>query len=132
DQGLKVEVVRSGPMEVAIRREGWYVGADGTRFAQFVTYTHFFAGHAAVRHDHTFVGGFDRTRQQVRDMRLGGPRGVRAEAKAEFATSTGVSGDLVTVEAGRAPVSLVQSAHDRWELFSLSPAEPIAQGRRAG
>jgi len=61
DEGLKVEIVEQGPMRTAIRREGWYVGDDGTRFCQFITYTYFYAGQAGMKHDHTLVVAFDST-----------------------------------------------------------------------
>lgn len=134
DSGLKVSIARSGPMEVAIRREGWYVGANGTRFAQFVTYTYFYADQAAVRHDHTFIVAFDSTENQVRDIRLSIPVAMDTSAKAEFATSTAVNGDIVTVDANRFPVYLVQNEHNHWVLGGSADSGEviIASGDRSG
>lgn len=147
EAGLKVEMVRQGPMEVAIRREGWYVAEeDGKRFAQFITYTYFYGEQAAVRHDHTFVVAFDSTKHQVRDIRLSLPLATGAGAQAEFATNTSAGGDVVAVDAGTFPVSLLQKAHNQWELVSplalanhfqpvgegVPPAQTIAKGERAG
>ena len=73
--GLQVGFFRRGPQETVIRREGWYTSAAGERYCQFITYTWFYAGSAAVRHDHTLVVAFDTTRNQIRDLRLAAPLG---------------------------------------------------------
>ena len=131
---FRVDVVRRGPQELVIRREGWYVGPDGTRFAQFITYTYFYAGHSGLRHDHTLVVAFDTTEHQVRDILLSLPLEVGPEAEASFARDESPLGDVLRVAAPDLPARLVQTAHDRWVVTAGGDggAGILAEGARAG
>jgi hypothetical protein len=129
-EDFKAEVVRSGPLEVVIRREGWYTGNDGARFAQFITYTHFFAGETGVRHDHTLVTTFDSTQHQIRDIRLSVPLMVDDQERAWFASDESSAGNLLSLAPG-VTGSLLQESHNRWVLASAAETE-VAHGERAG
>jgi len=126
---LTVEVVRRGPMETAVRREGWYVGGDGTRFCQFITYTHFYAGEAAVRHDHTLVVAFDSKQHQIRDVQIALPLELGDGQEAIFAADESPDGSPIAVGQDALPARLVQDFHDHFTLSSGSGAE---EGERAG
>lgn len=123
--GLQVSFVRRGPQETVIRREGWYTSAAGERYCQFITYTWFYAGSAAVRHDHTLVVAFDTTRNQIRDLRLAAPLGgevVGAELAVNDAAESFAQNAL--------PVRVVQTAVDACAVTDASGA-PV-EGARAG
>lgn len=129
DEGLTVSVERAGPMEVAVRREGWYVGEDGARFCQFITYTHFFAGEAALRHDHTLVVAFDSRQHQIRDVQIALPLELGGGQDAMFAADESPDGSLMTVGGDALPARLVQDFHDR---FTVTSADGRREGERAG
>jgi hypothetical protein len=129
-EGFKAEIVRSGPMEVAIRREGWYTGKDGTPFSQFVTYTHFFAGETIVRHDHTLITAFDSTKHRIRDIRLSIPLLLGDDAQASFATDRSADGNSIFLAPGISP-RMVQREHNHWTLTSHEETV-VAEADRAG
>lgn len=129
DEGLTVRVERSGPMEIAVRREGWYVGDDGTRFCRFITYTHFFAGEAAIRHDHTLVVAFDSKRHQIRDVQIALPLELGGGQQALFAADESPDGSPIAVGGEALPARLVQDFHDH---FTLTTAGGAQEGEQAG
>ena len=127
---VKAEVVESGPLRAAVRREGWYTDARGARFCKFVTYTYFFAGEAGLRHDHTLIAAFDTNQRRIRNVMLPVPLRVSQGAMAVFATDESPRGGTAELDAAKGPFGLVQSRHDRWEL--LGPAGAVKKGDRAG
>jgi hypothetical protein len=114
--GLQVSFIRQGPMQTVIRREGWYVRGDGTRYCQFITYTWFDAGSSGIRHDHTLVAAFDSKQNQIRDIRLTVPVKFTGQPLAVFAKDESPSGSANgdTLEDG--PVQLVQDGPKHWRL----------------
>lgn len=130
DGGLQAEVVEAGPQRVAIRREGWYVDSSGEKFCQFITYTYFYSGQTGLRHDHTLVVAFDTNAHQIRDIRIPVPLRLEGQAEALFATDSSADGAPIILPERDGPYSLIQSAHDQWQLGG--PNGTIAQGSRAG
>ena len=128
--GLKVEVVERGAMRAAIRREGWYVGPDGTRFCQFITYTYFMAGEPGFRHDHTLVVAFDTHRHQIRDVEIPLPLKLQGERRAWFAADESPEGALIEQPVGEQPLSLIEHYRSGWQL--LRGEERLATGERSG
>jgi len=129
-EALSVEVVEHGPQRATVRREGWYVGPDGTRFCQFITYTYFQAGDAGFRHDHTLVVAFDTHHHQIRDVLLPLPLNLEGNRRTWFATDDGPDGSLLEQVAGGESLSLVQSHHRAWTLHRAD--ELLAEGERSG
>ncbi len=130
EQGLQVEVVETGPQRVAIRREGWYADASGNKFCQFITYTYFYSGQTGLRHDHTLVVAFDTNAHQIRDINLPIPLRLNTSAKALFASDSSPDGTPIVIAEQDGPYSLIQSAHDQWQL--IGPKGEITTGSRAG
>ncbi len=130
EQGLVVEVVESGPQRVAIRREGWYADASGDRFCQFITYTYFYSGQTELRHDHTTVVAFDTNEHRIRDINLPVPLRLARDAQAIFASDASPDGKPIILSERDGPYSLIQSAHNRWQLNG--PKGEIDAGSRAG
>ncbi|MFW5867432.1 MAG: LamG-like jellyroll fold domain-containing protein, partial [Armatimonadota bacterium] len=115
--------------ETVIRREGWYTGADGTRFCQFITYTWFHAGSASVRHDHSLVVGFDTHEHTIRDIRLAVPV-AGAVVSSDLSHDDGEQPLSFTADA--LPVRIVQSALDACTVTDASgaPVEGAGSGGR--
>lgn len=127
--GLQVSIERSGPMEVAVRREGWYTGADGTRFCQFITHTYFYAGESAVRHDHTLVVAFDSKQHQIRNVQIALPLELGDAREAIFASDESPTGSPLRVAGADLPARLVQASHEHFTLTSGAGAQ---EGEQAG
>ncbi|MCD6360652.1 MAG: hypothetical protein J7M38_07250 [Armatimonadetes bacterium] len=128
--GFEVSFIRRGPMQTVIRRAGWYVRDDGTRYCQFITYTWFNAGRSGVRIDHTLVAAFDSTQNQIRDIRLTVPVELTDSALAVFARDESSSPEFVSAPLNTGSRRLVQDAYDHWTLSDANGQ--VAEGEQAG
>ncbi|MCA1809459.1 MAG: hypothetical protein ABR497_09035 [Kiritimatiellia bacterium] len=64
------EVIKSGPLRMVLRREGWYVNKDGERFARARVWFYLAAGSPALRVTHSLVFTEDTNDLWVRDYGL--------------------------------------------------------------
>jgi hypothetical protein len=83
---IELRTLKSGPMRVVLRTEGWYVTGDGERLARGVARMSFFAGSALVKLSHSIIFTEDTNELWLRDYGLTVPLSGQGEATATFDT----------------------------------------------
>ncbi|MFN2352526.1 MAG: hypothetical protein ABR497_11340, partial [Kiritimatiellia bacterium] len=117
--GIETEILKQGPLRTVIRREGWYVTADGARVARAKVWFYFSAGVPYVKVTHSLIFTEDTNKLWVRDYGLEF-RTPAAPKEAVFALSEATWADRYIYKG---PPEDKEKCRDLAEMFSSGLVE---------
>jgi len=94
---IQTKILKQGPLLSVVRREGWYVTAEGERVARAKAWFYFAAGSPAVRITHSLIFTEDTNTLWVRDYGLEF-RSPTAPERAVFAVGGGSQEELLALQ----------------------------------
>ncbi|TVS10461.1 MAG: hypothetical protein EA424_25345, partial [Planctomycetaceae bacterium] len=128
---LECEIIKQGPARAVLRREGWYVTADGDRVARAKAWFYFAAGSPYVRVTHSLILTEDTNDLWVRDYGL---QFRAAETPREATFALGKADQTDDEWLSMKPIqaeSFPKAAPDGGEVFMLQDVFPHFLEREA-
>ncbi len=127
---IELTTLKSGPMRVVLRTEGWYVTDDGQRLARGVARMSFFAGATSVKLSHSIIFTEDTNELWLRDYGVRIPLAGDTPATATFDTDRAFDD---TVSSVQIPADTFPHFAETASEFTLAlGAEEVTRGAACG
>jgi hypothetical protein len=139
---IKRTILKSGPLRLVVRTEGWYVTASGEKVARGIARMSFFANSTLFKISHTFVFTEDTNKLWLRDYGLEVPLRKLKPTRAVFAVAPdgADAGRLVELKPGTSACLLQDdfphfaetNSHFSLSLVGKAKTERLVEGAVCG